>query len=174
MLKKAMPMSDQENAGVYVVDDAWPAQIGGWAITLSLAVIFIWFGCLKFTDYEASGIAGFVMNSPLIGWLDGVFGIAGAARFLGVFEIVTGILIAARFVNPRLSVIGGVMGAFTFFITLSLMFTTPGVIQFGYDSPLALSAVPGQFLLKDLGLFAGCLWVLGASLVEARMRRGIS
>jgi len=34
--------------------------------------------------------------------------------------------------------------------------------------------VPGQFLLKDLGLLAACLWVLGTSLAEARARRPVS
>lgn len=149
------------------------ARLGGWAITFALAIIFLWFGFLKFTDYEASGVAGFIMNSPLIAWLHGVFGIAGGARFLGVFEILTGLLIAARVISPRLSAIGGAMGMLTFFITLTLLFTTPGVIQPGHSGPFFLSAVPGQFLLKDLGLFAACLWVLGISLAEARMARSI-
>ncbi len=46
-----------------------------------------------------------------------------------------------------------------------------GVVQPGYDVPFALSALPGQFLLKDLGLFAACLWVLGASWDEVQARR---
>ncbi len=73
-----------------------------------------------------------------------------------------------------MSLIGGVMGAITFFITLTLMLTTPGVIQPGHDGPFALSAVPGQFLLKDLGLLAASLWVLGTSWAEVQMRRRIS
>ena len=154
-----------------IVGDERLARLSGWPIVFALAVIFVWFGCLKFTDYEASGIAGFIMNSPLISWLHNVFGIAGGARFLGVFEILTGLLIAARVIDPRLSAVGGAMGVVTFFITLTLMLTTPGVIQSGYSGPFAISAVPGQFLLKDLGLFAACLWLLGTSLAEARRLR---
>ncbi len=157
-----------------VVEHDGLAKLGGWAITFALAIIFLWFGILKFTDYEASGVAGFIMNSPLIGWLHGAFGVAGGARVLGVFEILTGLLIAGRAINPRLSIIGGGMGMVTFFITLTLMLTTPGVIQPGHSGPFFLSAVPGQFLLKDLGLFAACLWVLGTSLAEARARRRLS
>lgn len=145
-------------------------KAGGWAITISLAVIFLWFGCLKFTAYEESGVAGFIMNSPLIGWLHGLFGIAGGAKFLGAFEILTGLLIAGRIYDPRLSIIGGATGLLTFFITLTLLLTTPGVIQPGFSNPLALSAVPGQFLLKDLSSFAACLWLLGVSAGEARTR----
>ena len=153
------------------VGDIRLANLGGWAIVFALAIVFLWFGCLKFTPYEQSGVAGFIMNSPLIGWLHTLFGIAGGAKFLGVFEILTGLLIAGRLFSPLLSLIGGAMGMLTFFITLTLMLSTPGVVQPGYDVPLALSAVPGQFLLKDLGLLA-CLWVFGASWddVQARPR----
>lgn len=144
-------------------------RLGGWAITIALAIIFLWFGFLKFTDYEASGVAGLIMNSPLIAWLHGAFGTGGGARFLGVFEILTGLLIAARIISPRLSAIGGAMGVFTFLITLTLLLSTPGVVQPGY-SGLALSPMPGQFLLKDLGLLAACFWILGVSLAESRAR----
>jgi uncharacterized membrane protein YkgB len=167
-----------------VAADRWPrggivehgrlAMLGGWWITFALAVVFLWFGSLKFTAYEESGVAGFIMNSPLIGWLHGVFGIAGGAKFLGVFEILTGLLIAARVIDPRLSIIGGAMGMITFFITPTLMLSTPGVIQPGFEGPFALSPMPGQFLLKDLISFGACLWVLGTSLAEARARRRVS
>ncbi len=147
------------------------ARYGGWAITAALAIIFLWFGCLKFTAYEESGVAGFIMNNPLIAWLHGVFGTGGGAKFLGVFEVLTGLLIAGRMFDARLGIVGGAMGVLTFLITLICMFTTPGVVQSGFDNPLALSAVPGQFLLKDLGLLAACLWILDDSLGEFRARR---
>ncbi len=149
------------------------AILAGWAITFALTIIFLWFGCLKFTAYEESGIAGFIMNSPLISWLHAMFGIAGGAQFLGIFEILTGLLIGGRLIDPRLSLIGGAMAVITFFITLTLMFTTPGIIQPGHDGPLALSAVPGQFLLKDLGLLVASLWILGTSWTEVQMRRQV-
>jgi len=146
-------------------------RLGGWALTGALAIIFLWFGFLKFTDYEASGVAGFIINSPLLAWVHGAFGTGGGARFLGIFEILTGLLIAGRLISPRLSAIGGAMGLVTFFTTLTLMLSTPGVIQHGHSGPFFLSAVPGQFLLKDLGLFAACLWILGRSLAELKARR---
>ncbi len=163
--------ADHGDLRVRRVADGGLERIGGWAITFALAIIFLWFGLLKFTDYEASGVAGFIMNSPLIAWLHGAFGITGGARVLGIFEILSGLLIAGRLISPRLSVIGGAMGVITFFITLTLMFTTPGVIQPGQSGLPFLSPSPGQFLLKDLGLFAACLWVLGVSLAERRLVR---
>lgn len=146
---------------------------GGLAITLAIAIVFLWFGCLKFAAYEQSGVAGFIMNNPLIAWLHGTFGTGGAAEFLGVFEIATGLLIIGRLIDARLGVVGGVMGALTFCVTLICLLTTPGVVQFGFDNPLALSAVPGQFLLKDLGLLAACLWIIDDSLALTRGRRRV-
>lgn len=167
------PMIDADRPHTRVVERDSLERLAGWAITFALAIIFLWFGLLKFTDYEASGVAGFIMNSPLIAWLHGAFGITGGARALGIFEILSGLLIAGRLISPRLSVIGGAMGVITFFITLTLMFTTPGVIQPGFSGLPFLSPSPGQFLLKDLGLLAASFWVLATSLAEMRAGRAV-
>ena len=147
------------------------ADVGRWATHYALVVIFLWFGALKFTDYEASGIAPLVINSPLVMWLNALLGVAGTAHFLGCFEIATGCLLALRPSKPRLAAIGGAMAVVCFLITLSFLFTTPGVVQAGFDNPLALSAMPGQFLLKDLVLLGVSIWVVGASLQESAMCR---
>ncbi|MCA1653109.1 MAG: YkgB family protein [Sphingomicrobium sp.] len=164
------PMAETDSPRGRIAGHDSLERLAGWAITFALAIIFLWFGLLKFTDYEASGVAGFIMNSPLIAWLHGVFGITGGARFLGIFEILSGLLIAGRLISSRLSVIGGAMGVVTFLVTLSLMLTTPGVIQPGHNGLPFLSAVPGQFLLKDLGLLAASFWVLATSLARTRSR----
>ena len=146
------------------------SPIGAMLVNYALVIIFLWFGSLKFTQYEAAGIAPLIMNSPLVSWWHSVFGIAGASRVIGVYEIVTGLLIAARPLQPRLGAIGGAMATILFLITISFMLTTPGVVQAGFDSPFALSASPGQFLLKDLGLLAASIWVLLSARQEMRLR----
>ena len=143
---------------------------GALLVTYALALIFIWFGCLKFTQYEAGGIAPLVMNSPLVGWWHGIFGIAGTSRMLGIYEILTGVLIAARPFQPRLAAIGGAMATICFLVTVSFLLSTPGVSQPGYDDALALSPFPGQFLLKDVVLLAVSIWILFAARAEARLR----
>lgn len=143
---------------------------GALLVTYALALIFIWFGCLKFTQYEAAGIAPLVMNSPLVAWWHGLFGIAGTSHMLGIYEIVTGILLAARPFKARLASIGGAMATICFLVTISFMLSTPGVAQPGYDNALALSPFPGQFLLKDVVLLAVSLWILFATREEARLR----
>lgn len=88
----------------------------------------------------------------------------GFAIFLGFIEITVGLLIAARLFWPELSVLGGILSMGMFFVTLSLMFSTPGVAEPNLGFP-AITVEVGQFLLKDVGLFAASLWVVGESLL---------
>lgn len=141
---------------------------GALLVNYALALIFLWFGCLKFTQYEAAGIAPLIMNSPFVVWTHGALGIAGASKLIGVYEVLTGLLIAARPVNPKLAVVGGAMATLCFLVTVSFMFTTPGVVQAGFDNPLAISAFPGQFLLKDVVLLAASIAVLLGARAETR------
>ncbi|WP_425230824.1 YkgB family protein [Sphingomonas sp.] len=143
---------------------------GALLVTYALALIFVWFGCLKFTQYEAGGIAPLVMNSPLVAWWHDLFGIAGTSRMLGIYEILTGLLIATRPFQPRLAAIGGAMATICFLVTVTFLFSTPTTVQPGFDTPFALSAFPGQFLLKDVVLLAVSIWILFAARAEARDR----
>ena len=119
----------------------------------SLAVIYFWFGGMKFTAYEAEGLTGLVGNSPLLSWTYSLFSVRAFSGLLGVVEISIGALIAARLFNPLYSLIGGVLSAGLFVTTLSFMVTTPGVFLPELGFP-AISVAPGQFLLKDIGLLA--------------------
>lgn len=144
-------------------------RIGATVMRYGLALIFLWFGAMKFTGYEATGIAPFIANSPLVGWWHALLGIQGASNMLGVYEIATAILLVVCPVAPRACVVGAGMAVLTFIITLSFLFSTPGVAApSGFP---ALSPV-GQFLLKDIGLLGISIWLLGEALVAtARVAR---
>ncbi len=139
-------------------------SIGARALYIALAIIFLWVGAMKFTDYEASGIAGFVMNSPIVGWWHALLGVKGTSIMLGIYEIITGLLLAARVVSPTWSAVGALMSVVTYLITLSFMLTTPGVSEPLAGGFPALSAFPGQFLAKDIALLAISVYCLGESL----------
>jgi uncharacterized membrane protein YkgB len=129
----------------------------------SLAIIFAWFGGMKFTDYEAQGLVPLVENSPLLSWFYALLSVRGFSSFLGVLELSIGLLIALRLVSPLFSAAGGLLSAGLFVTTVSLMFSTPGVIVPELGAP-AISVAPGQFLLKDVGLLAASFWVFVDSL----------
>lgn len=142
-------------------------------IYYALAVVFIWFGLMKFTNYEASSIAGLVMNSPLVSWWHGALGFQGTSNMLGVFEVLTGVLLALRVVSPTASAAGGAMGVITFLITCSFFFSTPGVGEMRAGGFPGISVLPGQFLLKDLVLLAASAFCLAESLAARQARRGL-
>ena len=133
---------------------------------VSLAIIYAWFGGMKFTDYEAQGLVPLVENSPLLSWFYALFSVRGFAAFLGFLELSIGLLIALRLASPVFSVAGGFLSAGLFVTTLSFMFSTPGVVVPELGVP-AISVAPGQFLLKDIGLFAASFWVFVDSLKAA-------
>src|SRR5260370_20941085 len=91
-----------------------------------MVVIFVSFGMQTFTLQSAQGIVQFINNSPFISWLS-IFGFRGEAYFLGVAEFGIAALLALGAFSPILSAIGSMMVVFTFAITWSFFFTTPGV-----------------------------------------------
>jgi|JI8StandDraft_2_1071088.scaffolds.fasta_scaffold01323_8 reactive chlorine resistance protein C len=120
---------------------------------IALPIIYFTFGGMKFTAYEAAGIKGLVEHSWFISWMYGFFSVQGFSNFLGVIEISVGLLILGRVISPRLSFFGGVLSAGLFMTTICMLFSTPGVIEPNLGFP-AITAETGQFLLKDVGLFA--------------------
>jgi uncharacterized membrane protein YkgB len=137
--------------------------VGVKSIFIALAVIYFWFGGMKFTSYEAEGLVPLVSNSPLFGWLYGIFSVRTFSFLLGILEISIGLLILARFLFPKLSALGAFLSAGLFVTTLTFMASTPGVFEPSLGFP-GLSVMPGQFLLKDLGLLAASIFAFGNSL----------
>ncbi|AOB30264.1 hypothetical protein AKI39_05505 [Bordetella sp. H567] len=129
----------------------------------ALVVIFLWFGGMKFTAYEANGIAPFIAHSPVMGWLNGMFGVQGTSYVIGVLELATAAALIIGAFQPIFSALGAAMSAATYLITLTFFFSTPGVAEATAGGFPAISAMPGQFLLKDLVLLAASLSLLFAS-----------
>ena len=126
-----------------------------------LVVVVGWIGLMKFTGYEAEGIRPFVANSPLMSWVYGPLSVRGFSAVLGVVEVAIAILIAARPLSPRASAVGSALAVGMFLTTLSFLVTTPGVWASSAGGFPALSAFPGQALIKDLALLGIALWSLG-------------
>lgn len=149
--------TDRRRALVALDADKTYQRLGAMVFRYGLALIFLWIGLLKFTAYEAKNIEPLVMNSPIWSWAYQLLGLQNLSNLIGVIEIAIGVLIATRAIWHRLSAIGSIGAAITFVITLSFMFTTPGVWEPGYGFP-ALSGMPGQFLAKDLVLLGVSIW----------------
>lgn len=142
-----------------MIDTYAPPRLDGRAaLRFGIALILLWFGYMKFLPYEAEGVKGIAGDYWLFGWLYPLVGTAGASAVIGVLEVTGGLLIAIGGRFAWAGLVGALMGTATFVVTLSFFFTAPGVWQDGYGFP-ALGST-GQFLAKDVGLLAICLYLL--------------
>ena len=143
-------------------------NIGAGVLRYGLAIILISVGALKFTAYESFAAAAFFLNSPLMSWIaPDIVSVRTFSGFIGVVEITLGLLIATRPFSPRISALGSLGAIFVFLLTLTFVFSTPGVWQPGYGFPYP-SPDPGQFLLKDLLLLGAAIWTAGEALSATR------
>lgn len=140
-------------------------------LRIALVIVFVWFGCMKFTHYEATGNAGLIANSPFMSWMNTVFGIQGASDVIGVIELATATMLLLGAFVPAASVVGAAMSCCTFSITLTFFVTTPGVFEPAAGGFPAISTLPGQFLLKDIVLLAASVTLLLNSIANSRPLR---
>jgi len=82
-----------------------------------------------------------------------------------MIEITLGLGIALRHVRPRISGIASLLSVAMFLTTLSFLFTTPRwEPTLGFPG---LSALPGQFLLKDIVLLGAAVFTAGEAFAAA-------
>lgn len=142
----------------------WGHNVSRYGLVLVLA----WIGVGKYVKMEARVL---IQHSPLMSWVYDIFSFTFVARALGTMEIVAALLIALRPLWPLVSAAGSALAVVLFLGTLSFLFTTPGVVMtYSHGFPV-LSALPGQFLLKDLVLLGVALWTLGDSLTAVGEER---
>jgi uncharacterized membrane protein YkgB len=111
--------------------------------SIGMIVMLLWAGSYKMTAPGAEGIIPLVSNSPLISWHFRLFGPYVGADIIGLTEIAAAILIIAGYVRPKAGIIGGFITTLMFFITSTMVITTPG----------AVIAVHGMRYMSFLGLF---------------------
>jgi reactive chlorine resistance protein C len=138
-------------------------SIGRELARYGLVAVVGWIGFMKFTGYEAEGIQPLAVHSPLLSWVYGFMSVRAFAAVLGVVEVAIALQIAARPFSPRASAVGSALAIGMFLTTLSFVVTTPDVWEPSAGGFPALSAMPGQFLIKDLALLGISLWSFGES-----------
>lgn len=147
--------------------DADPAaqrlmNAGRGVLRYGVVAILLFYGVLKFFEFEAQGIRPLIENHPLMSWMYPVFGIRGGSAVIGIIELTAAALMLMRAFRPRLSAIGSLIAAGTFVVTLTFLLTTPGALQ--PDNPM------NGFLIKDLILLGASLYTAGEALAAARRR----
>ena len=125
-------------------------------LQFALVLIFLAFGIAKFADYEQKAIGSLVADHPVLRHGPKLMGEAGFSRLLGTVELITAVLLLLGMVWSAAGFWGGLLGAGTFVVTLSLL---PFVQYFQAEAGKAFLSSRGQFLFKDLVLLGGCLAV---------------
>ncbi|UMS25440.1 reactive chlorine resistance membrane protein RclC [Escherichia coli] len=165
-------------------------RIGLTLIRLSIAIVFIWIGLLKFVPYEADSITPFVANSPVMSFFyehpeeykqhlthEGEFkpqerewqkanNTYTFSNGLGVVEVLIALLVLANPVSRWLGLLGGILAFATPIVTLSFLITTPEawVMPLGdlhYGFPYLSGA--GRLVLKDTLMLAGAVMIIADS-----------
>jgi uncharacterized membrane protein YkgB len=119
--------------------------------SIGMIVMLLWAGSYKMTAPGAEGIVPLVSNSPLIWWHFKLFGPYIGADIIGLTEITAAILIITGYFKPKAGIIGGLIASLMFFITSTMVMSTPGAIIAvpGIEYMRYMSFV-GLFLFKDV------------------------
>ena len=132
------------------------SQIGENVSRYGLVFILLAFGVFKFTATEAGAIKPLVDHSPFLNWMNKLFTIRTISEIIGVIEIGAAIGIGLRFISPLIALCGSLLGAIIFSVTITFLFTTPGMI-----AKTEWIWLPDGFIIKDLLLLGFCLWSAG-------------
>jgi len=114
--------------------------------SIGMIVMLLWAGSYKMTAPGAEGIVPLVSNSPLIWWHFKLFGPYIGSDIIGLTEITAAILIIAGYMRPKAGIIGGLITTLMFFITSTMVITTPGAI-------ISVPGIHGMRYMSFLGLF---------------------
>jgi reactive chlorine resistance protein C len=170
-------------------------------VRLSIAIVFIWIGLLKFVPYEADSITPMVANSPLLSYFykhpeqykrhltrEGQFvqadrewqrenGTYAFSNGLGTVELTIALLVLLNPVSRKAGFIGGLLSFLTPFVTLSFLVTTPEAwvptLGDAQHGVPYLSGM-GRLILKDTMMMAGSVLIMADSARSWLHERSIS
>jgi uncharacterized membrane protein YkgB len=91
----------------------------------------------------AEGIVPLVSHNPLISWQFKLFGTYLGSDIIGCTEWLAALLMIAGYIKPKAGILGGIVAVVMFFITSTMVITTPD----------AIISVGGMRYMSFLGLF---------------------
>ncbi|MGY8680687.1 DUF417 family protein [Bradyrhizobium sp. UFLA05-153] len=132
----------------------------------TMIIVFFVFGCQKWFDYEAHALIPFISHGPLIFWLYPVFGIRGAAFFLGSAEWLIATLLLLGFWNKKFATFGSLGSCATYVATVTIIPFFPDA----WAAPAGgfpAATLPFLFLMKDIVLLAASVYLLKRDILRA-------
>ena len=139
----AVPENSGQNVIIKVASRVTKHNLPFWVISIGIVVMLLWAGSYKMTGPGADGIVPLVTNNPLISWHFKLFGVYHGSDLIGLTEVIAALLIITGWFKPQAGIIGGSIAVLMFFVTSTMLITTPG----------ALTNVNGVNYMSFLGLF---------------------
>ena len=127
-------------------------------ISIGMIVMLLWAGSFKMTALGAESITPLVTHSPLISWDFKVLGPYIGSDVIGLTEITAALLIIAGYFKAKAGIIGGLITTVMFFITSTMVITTPSAI-ISYHGMKYMSFL-GLFLFKDVISFGVSFYLI--------------
>lgn len=122
-------------------------KLGYYISLFGAALILLWIGIFKFTPTEAQGIKPLVENHFLTFFVYKIASVQAVSNAIGAIEIIIALLLIFSVKFAFLKRYAGIGMIVTFLVTLSYLFTTPGVWKVVDGVP-----VTDFFILKDMML----------------------
>ncbi|UKB78279.1 DUF417 family protein [Chryseobacterium sp. MEBOG07] len=130
-------------------------QTGYYISLFGAALILLWIGIFKFTPTEAAAIKPLVENHFLTFFVYKLTSVQAVSNLIGVIEIIIALLLIFSAKFAVLKKYAGIGLIATFLVTLSYLFTTPGMWKVVDGVP-----VTDFFILKDLMLLGFGLMIV--------------
>ncbi|WP_312299867.1 DUF417 family protein [Chryseobacterium sp.] len=130
-------------------------RIGYYISLFGAALILLWIGIFKFTPTEAAAIKPLVENHFLTFFVYKIMSVQAVSNLIGAIEIIIALLLIFSAKFAVLKKYAGIGMIVTFLVTLSYLFTTPGIWKIVDGVP-----VTDFFILKDLMLLGFGLMIV--------------
>lgn len=130
-------------------------QLSGAGYYISLfgaALILLWIGIFKFTPTEAAAIKPLVENHFLTFFVYKMMSVQAVSNLIGVIEIIIALLLIFSAKFAVLKKYAGIGMIVTFLVTLSYLFTTPGIWKVVDGVPVTDFFILKDFMLLGFGL----------------------
>jgi uncharacterized membrane protein YkgB len=135
-------------------------------IRAAMAFIFFAFSIQKWNQYTAEMLVPLISHSPVVFWLEPVFGVRGAGYFLGTTEMIFGFLILLGYWSPRLGILGALGSIVTFVGTTSIIPFLPDAWA-KEAGGFPIMTLPVGFLTKDVLFLVASFYLLKQDLTRA-------
>ncbi|WP_284464529.1 DUF417 family protein [Chryseobacterium sp.] len=130
-------------------------KLGYYISLFGAALILLWIGIFKFTPTEAAAIKPLVENHFLTFFVYKIMSVQAVSNLIGTIEIIIALLLLFSAKFAWLRKYAGIGMIVTFLVTLSYLFTTPGMWKVVDGVP-----VTDFFILKDLMLLGFGLMIV--------------